>query len=115
MNKPIKASSRDIIDMTTLIPRVSCREVSKEAISELIGSLERAVIFYSLYTSNGEENLSNKCKKALAILFTREYNGSIEDRFKPWLREIMFKTHPKPKDDEQSELFEALKLNEGEN
>ena len=110
----MRASSRDTVDMKTLMLMGGYRWLSKDEMAFHIATLERAVVFYTLYINSREKGLPSKYKKALAIVLEKEYNGSIEDRFKPWLREIMFKSHPKPQSDEQSELFEALKHYKGE-
>jgi hypothetical protein len=104
------SSSSDIIEMKELILQIGYKSLRWDALSQYIGTLERAIIFYTRCTLCGSENLPNKCKKALADLFSREYNGEMD----VWLKEIMFLTHPKPRDDAQSELFEALKQYEGE-
>jgi hypothetical protein len=104
----------DIIEIRELIERVDSLKVNSHTLSTYIGSIERIMLFYILYTEAGTKKLPTRCKKALAEAFTREYNGEEQLVFKLWLRQIMFLTHPKPRDDAQSEQFEALKQYEGE-
>ena len=84
-----------------------------ETINSVIRRADEMTELLHLYkTMNGNDKpLAKQLKKGLALAFTKfsEYQLAKYDRDGPVrLRDVMFLTHPKPKDKEQEELFKRV-------
>lgn len=108
------------------VPLLIAREMARiPSHKHLVASTLSAVIqrpdelseFLALYWKDGKVALSNQVKKGLAASFGQfdeyqlaKYKGSKETAIK--LRDVLFLTHPKPKNEAQAELWRKLANNE---
>lgn len=71
--------------------------------------------FLAIYWANGKQPISKQAQRGLADAFLKfdEYQLAKYDRAKGVrLRDVLFLTHPKPKDDEQQALWDRLAAGE---
>ena len=86
-----------------------------DVISEICQRPDQCTDLLSLYWKSVRKPLAHQLKKGLAKAFEKfdEYQLSKWNRDNPIkLRDILFLTHPKPKDDEQAALWKRLVNNE---
>jgi len=83
----------------------------RETLSRVIKRADELAEFLALYWKDGKEPLANGVKKGLADAFGKfdeyalaKYNSGEKVK----LRDVLFMTHPKPKDAEQSYLWKRL-------
>lgn len=85
------------------------------AIEQTISRADELAEFVAIYMGDKRQPLSGQAKKGLARAFGKfnEYALAKYDRAGKYrLRDVLFMTHPKPKDDEQKALWERLINNE---
>lgn len=100
------------------VPLLLARELARkgalkaETLSDIIQRPDEMPEFLSIYWKDGKSALSNQVKKGLATAFTKfnEYSLAKWDKNSAAIsmRDVMFLTHPKPKDAEQAELFKRV-------
>lgn len=99
------------------VPLLLCRELARRGglnVTTLAGCIQRAdelSEFLALYWQDGKCPVSAAVKRGLALAFNKfdayqfaKYNRQTEVK----LRDAMFLSHPKPKDDEQAKVFAKL-------
>lgn len=86
-------------------------DLIKETICKVITRPDEMGELLALYWKDGKKPLSAQLKKALANCFHKfdEYQFAKWDKNHAIkLRDVMFMTHPKPKNDDQAELFKRI-------
>jgi hypothetical protein len=87
------------------------KHVVADTLSRVIQRPDELTEFMSLYTLGGKQPLSAQVKKGLAAAFTKfdEYQLAKYNRDATYrLRDVLFLSHAKPKDDEQADLWKRL-------
>lgn len=82
-----------------------------DTLARIIQRADELSEFMALYWKNGKVPLSSQVKRGLAEAFTKfdEYQLAKYDRAREVrLRDVLFLTHPKPKDEEQAALWKRL-------
>ncbi len=95
---------------------VSHKHVVAETLQNIIRRPDELTEFLALYWKEGKVPLSHQVKKGLSACFGKfdeyqlaKYKGNKNNAIK--LRDVLFLTHPKPKDSEQAELWKRLANN----
>jgi len=100
-----------------LLVRELCRHKDKsrvkvaEVLARIIQRADELTEFLAIYWKEGKQSLANQVKKGLAKAFPKfsaynlaKYNRDGEIK----LRDVLFLTHPKPKDKEQEDIWKKL-------
>jgi hypothetical protein len=89
----------------------SHKHLVADTLAEIIQRADELAEFMAIYTKDKEQPLSSQVKKGLARAFVKfsaydlgKYNR--DGKYK--LRDVLFLTHPKPKDAEQAEVWKKL-------
>lgn len=100
------------------IPLLLARELARTSrltasdLNDVIQRADEMGEFLSLYWSEGKTAVSAQVKKGLAKAFTKfsEYQLAKNDKNSAAIsvRDVMFITHPKPKDEKQAALFKRI-------
>lgn len=101
--------------LTVLAKRGSGSSLVGDTVERVVQRADELGELVSIYWKDGKRPLSAQLKKGLARAFTKfdAYHLAKYDRAKAVrLRDVMFLTKPKPKDDAQAEVWKKLAANE---